>query len=95
MCPAHSSGTSLAIRFATIWLPGVRIIYDGLATISDNFALFAHAELMKSCEVPESNMMMIRCPNSKKVPASTFSPSVLSSTMVWLTRLLLGIGPLN
>jgi hypothetical protein len=45
-----------------------------LVTVSDNFALFAHAELMKSCEAPESNGMMIGRPNSKKVPTSTSSP---------------------
>jgi hypothetical protein len=47
-------------------------MYNGLATISDKFALFAHAEVMKSCEAPESNRMMIGCPNSKKVPCKYF-----------------------
>jgi hypothetical protein len=60
-------------------------MYDGLATISDNFALLAHAELKKSCEASESNMMMKGRPNSKNVPVSTSSPSGMSSTMVWLT----------
>jgi hypothetical protein len=95
MCLANSSGTSLVIRFATIRLPGVRIMYDGLATISDNFALFAHAELMKSRKAPESNTMMIGCPNSKKVPASTSSASRISLTMVCLTLPPLGIRSLN
>jgi hypothetical protein len=93
-CTANSSRTSLAIRFATIQLPGLRIIYDDLATVRDNFALSAHAELMNSCEAPTSNKMKIGCPKSKKVLATT-SPSVISSTVVWLTRPLLGIGSLN
>jgi hypothetical protein len=95
MCLANSSGTSLATRFATIQLPGVRIMYDGLATISGKFSLFAHAELMKSCKALESNRMMIGCPDSKKVPTSTSSPSIISLTMVWLTWLLLSIRSLN
>jgi hypothetical protein len=67
-CPANSSGTSLAIRFATIQTPGFLITFDGLATVSDNFALLAHAELTKSCEAPESNRMMIGLPYNKKYP---------------------------
>jgi hypothetical protein len=43
-------------------------MYDGLVTVSANFDLLAHAALMKSCEAPESNRMMIGRPNSKKVP---------------------------
>jgi hypothetical protein len=62
-----------------------------LATVSDNFALFAHAELMKSCEALESNRMMVGLLNSKKVPASTSSSLGISSTMVWLTWPLLSI----
>jgi hypothetical protein len=45
------------------------IMYDGLATVSANFDLLAHAALMKSCEALESNKMMIGCPNSTKVHA--------------------------
>jgi hypothetical protein len=70
-------------------------MYDGLATVSANFDLFAHAALMKSCDAPESNMMMIGCPNSKKVPTSTSSPSGISSTMVWLTQPLISVGALS
>jgi hypothetical protein len=43
-------------------------MYDGLVTVSANFDLLAHTALMKSCEAPESNRMMIGRPNSKKVP---------------------------
>jgi hypothetical protein len=64
-------------------------------TVSDNFALLAHAELMKSCDVPESNGMMTGCPNSKNVPSSTSSHSGISLTMVWLARPLLVVGALN
>jgi hypothetical protein len=49
-------------------------MYDGLVTVSDNFALLAHTELMKSWDAPESNRMMTGLSNSKKVLASTSSP---------------------
>jgi hypothetical protein len=39
--------------------------------------------------------MMIGHPNSKKVPASTSSPSGISSIVVCLTQPLLGVGALN
>jgi hypothetical protein len=70
----------------------VLIKYDDLATVRDNFDFLAHTELMKSWDVPESNRMMTRCLNSKNVPTSTSSPSGISSTVVWLTQPLLGIG---
>jgi hypothetical protein len=63
-------------------------------TLSANFALLAHVELMKSCEDLESNKMITRCPNSKKVLVSTSSPSGISSTVVWLIWPLLDIGAL-
>jgi hypothetical protein len=91
--PTNSSETSLAICFTTTWPPGVLIMYDGLVTISDNFALLSHVELMKSWDAPESNWMMTGCPNSKKVHVST-SPSGISSNVVWLTQSLLGVGAL-
>jgi hypothetical protein len=49
---------------------------------------------MKSWEAPESNRMITGCPNSEKVPAGTSSPLGISSTVVWLTRLLLNFGAL-
>jgi hypothetical protein len=70
-------------------------MYDGLAIVGDTCALFAHVELMKSCKALESNRMIIGCPKSKNVPASTSSPARISLTVVWLTRLLLGIGALS
>jgi hypothetical protein len=73
----------------------VQIIYDCLATVSDNYALLTHVERMKPCDAPESNGMMIGCPNSKKVPASTSSPSGISLIVVRLTRPLLGVGALS
>jgi hypothetical protein len=91
---ANSSRTSLAIWFARTHPLGVLITYDGLAIVSANFNLLAHATLMKSCDAPESNRMMIGRPNSKKVPTSTSSPSGISSSVVWLTRLLHGVGAL-
>jgi hypothetical protein len=51
-------------------------------TISDKSTLLAHAELMKPCDAPESNMMMIGHQNSKNVLAGTSSPSGISSTVV-------------
>jgi hypothetical protein len=71
------------------------MMYDGLVTVSDKFALLAHAKLMKSCEAPKSNKMMIGHLNSKEVPVSTSSPSGISLTVVWLTRPLLGVRSLN
>jgi hypothetical protein len=70
-------------------------MYDGLATVSDNFNLSAHAMLMKSWDALESNKMMIGHPNSKKVLVSTYSPSGISSTVVWLTRPLHGVGAMT
>jgi hypothetical protein len=69
-------------------------MYDGFAIISANFDLLAHAALMKSGDAPESNRIMIGRPNSKKVYASTSSPSGISSIVVWLTQPLLGVGAL-
>jgi hypothetical protein len=60
-------------------------MYDGLVTVSDNFALLAHAELMKSWDALESNRRMTRLPNNKKVPVSISSPLGIFSTVVWLT----------
>jgi hypothetical protein len=73
-CLANSSETSLAIWLATTRPPGVLIMYDGLVTVSDSFALLAHTKLMKSWDTSELNRMMIGCPNSKNVPISTPSP---------------------
>jgi hypothetical protein len=70
-------------------------MYDGLATVSDKFAFLAHAKLLKSWDALESNMMMIGCPKGMKVPVSTSPPSRISSTVVWLTRPVLGIGALT
>jgi hypothetical protein len=46
-------------------------MYDGLATVSDNFSFLAHIEIMKSWDALESNKMMIG----------------ISSTVVWLLDL--------
>jgi hypothetical protein len=70
-------------------------MYGGLATISDNFSLLAHVELMKSWDALESNKILIGCPNSNKVPTSTSSLSEIFSTVVWLTRPLLSVGALS
>jgi hypothetical protein len=64
-------------------------------TVSDNFSFLAHAELMTLCDALESYRIMIGCQNSNNVLVSTSSPSRISSTMVWLTQPLLGIGALN
>jgi hypothetical protein len=70
-------------------------MYDGLVTISDNFAFLAQFELMKSWDAPESCKMMMGCPNSKNVPISTSSLSRISSIVVWLTWPLLSVGALS
>jgi hypothetical protein len=69
-------------------------MYDGLATVSDNFALVAHTELKKSWDAPESNRMIAWRPDIKKVPIST-SPLGISLTVVRLTRPLLSIGAIS
>jgi hypothetical protein len=42
----------------------------------------AHVELIKSCDAPESNNMMIGRSFKKNVPANTSSPVGIPSTLV-------------
>jgi hypothetical protein len=70
-------------------------MYDGLVTVSATFDLVAHTALMKSCDAPESNRMIIGHPNSKKASTCTSSPSGISLTVVWLTQLVLSVGALT
>jgi hypothetical protein len=42
---------------------GVLIEYGALVAKNDNLAFYAHARLIKSCEAPESNNMMMGCSN--------------------------------
>jgi hypothetical protein len=51
-----------------------------------SLAFRAQVRLKKSCEAPESNNMMMGCSNKKNVPARTFSPRGISSTVVKLAR---------
>jgi hypothetical protein len=46
-----------------------------------NLAFLAHVELLKSCDAPESNNMMIGWLFRKNVLASTSSPVGISSTV--------------
>jgi hypothetical protein len=91
-CPANSSKTSLAIWLATTQPLGVLIMYDGLVTVSVNFALLAHVELTKSCDAPESNRMMTGCSNSKYLQVFLLPQEYLRPWYGWHTRFLM-LGP--
>jgi hypothetical protein len=80
--PDSTSGTFLAIRSASTLPPGVLITYGAPDATSVNLAFLAHAELIKSCDVAESNNMMIGLSFKKNVPASTSSPMGIPSTVV-------------
>jgi hypothetical protein len=54
--------------------PGVLITYGAPEATSDNFAFLAQVELIKSCDAPESNRIIMGCSLRKNVPASTSSP---------------------
>jgi hypothetical protein len=77
-----SSGTFRAIRSASTQPPGVLVTYGAPDAISVNFAFLAHVELIKSCDVLESNNMMIGRSFKKNVPANTSSPVGIPSTVV-------------
>jgi hypothetical protein len=49
---------------------------------SVNLAFLAHVVLIKSCDAPESNKMIIECSLRKNIPARTSSPKEISSTVV-------------
>jgi hypothetical protein len=78
----NSSGTFQTIRSASTWPMGVLIKYGAFVETIDNLAFLAYAELVKSCDAPESNSMIIGCLLRKNVPASTSSPMGISSTVV-------------
>jgi hypothetical protein len=61
-------------------------MYGAPDATSVNLALSAHVELMKSCETPEPNNIMMECSLRKNVPARTSSPVGMSSTVVQLVR---------
>jgi hypothetical protein len=48
---------------------------------SVNLAFLAHVVLIKSCDAPESNKMIIECSLRKNIPART-SPKEISSMVV-------------
>jgi hypothetical protein len=71
------SGTLWVIRSVCTRPPGVLIIHGAPDATSVNFALLAHAELMKSCKAPESNNIMMGCllrTYSQELPLSWVSP---------------------
>jgi hypothetical protein len=74
--PDNSSGTFWAIRLVSTRPPGALIMYDAPNATSVNLALSGHAELMKSCEAPESNNTMMGCSLRKNVPAKLPLPWV-------------------
>jgi hypothetical protein len=57
--PAKSSGTFWTIRSASTRPLCVLITYDVPDATSVNLAFLALVELIKSCDAPESNNMMI------------------------------------
>jgi hypothetical protein len=61
---------------------GVLITYGAPKATSDNLAFLAHVALIKSCDAPESNNIMIGRSLRKNVPVSTSSPMGISSTVV-------------
>jgi hypothetical protein len=61
---------------------GVLIMYGAPEAISDNFAFLAQVKLIKSCDAPESNRIIIGYLFRKNVPASPSSPMGISSTVV-------------
>jgi hypothetical protein len=60
---------------------GILITYGAPEATGANFALLAHAELIKSCDAPESNNIMMGH-SLRNIPASTSSPVGISSTVV-------------
>jgi hypothetical protein len=50
-------------------------------------------ELIKSCDAPESNRIIMGCPLRKNIPAKTSSPVGISSTVVLKVDIPVGTGP--
>jgi hypothetical protein len=67
---------------ASIEPPGVLIMYGAPEAISDNLAFLLHVALIKSCDDPKSNNIMIGHSLRKNVSADTSSPVGISSTVV-------------
>jgi hypothetical protein len=61
---------------------GILITYGAAGATSENFAFLPQVKLMKSCDAPESNRIIIGCLLRKNVPVSTSSPVGISSTVV-------------
>jgi hypothetical protein len=78
----NSSGTFWTIRLSSTRPPGVLITHGIPIATGDNLAFLAHVELMKSCDAPESNNMMIGRSWRWNVPMSTSSPVGISSMVV-------------
>jgi hypothetical protein len=76
-----SSGTFWTIQSASTQPLGVLIMYGAPDATSVNLAFLAYAELIKSCDAPESNNMTIGR-SFKNVLASTSSPVGIPSTVV-------------
>jgi hypothetical protein len=69
------------------------ITYGAPEATSDNFALLPHVELIKSCDAPELNKIITGCSLRKNVPANTFSPMGIFSTVVLKVDNPVGVGP--
>jgi hypothetical protein len=60
---------------------GLLIMYGAPEATSDNLAFLAQVKLMKLCDAPESNRIVIGCSLRKNIPASTSSLVGISSTV--------------
>jgi hypothetical protein len=80
--PDKSSGTFQTIRSASTQPLSVLITYGAPDITSVNLAFLAYVELIKSCDAPKSNNMMIGRSFKKNVPTSTSSPMGIPSTVV-------------
>jgi hypothetical protein len=80
--PTNSSETFYNIRLASTRPPGVLITYGASVATSDNLAFLAQMELIKSCDTPESNSLIIGQLWRKNVLICTSSLVGIPSTVV-------------
>jgi hypothetical protein len=70
------------MRSASTRPSAILIMYGAPEATSDNIAFLAHVELIKSCDAPELNNIMIGHLLRKNVPTSTSSSMGISSMVV-------------
>jgi hypothetical protein len=73
-CLAKSSGALWPSRSASTRPQDVLITFGVPKATSDNFAFLAQVELIRSCDAPESNNMMIGRLLGKNVPTRISLP---------------------